>query len=278
MYTNGVNLHVVQAGPADGPLVILLHGFPEFWYGWRNQIPALAQAGYCVWAPDQRGYNLSAKPAGVAAYQLDKLAADVVGLLDAAGRQQAYLVGHDWGAAVTWRIANRYPQRIAKAAVLNVPHPFVLAKYLRRSWRQMLRSTYIAFFQLPGLPERLMAIRNWQPLVDAMRRTAPPGLFPDAEMQRYRAAWSQPGAMMAMLNWYRAIVQQPPSWSPSPRIKPPLLMIWGTADSALERTLAPLSMELCDQGRLHLIEGASHWVQHEAPEQVNQLLLEHLAA
>jgi pimeloyl-ACP methyl ester carboxylesterase len=278
MLVNGVNLHVVQAGPADGPLVILLHGFPEFWAGWRKQIGALAAAGFCVWAPDQRGYNRSDKPAGLDAYQLDALAADVVGLIDAAGRNQAHIVGHDWGAAVTWRVANRYPQRVATAGILNVPHPLIMAQYVRRSLRQALRSYYIAFFQIPGLPERLLGRGHWQPLVAAMRSTAPPGLFPDNVMRAYRDAWSQPGAMTAMLNWYRAAIQRPISWSPSPRIQPPLLMLWGTHDTALGRELAPLSIELCDRGRLHYLEGASHWVQHEAPEEVNRLLLEHLQA
>ncbi len=278
MRVNGVNLHVVQAGPADGPLVILLHGFPEFWYGWHRQIPALAEAGYCVWIPDQRGYNLSDKPQGLDAYRIDELAADVIGLIDAAGRAQACVVGHDWGAAVTWRVANRFPDRVAKAAVLNVPHPYVMGKYIRRSLRQVLRSTYIAYFQIPALPERMLGADDWQPMVTALQRTAPPGLFSDADIARYRSAWSQPGAMTAMLNWYRAFVQRPVSWSPSPRIKPPLLMIWGTADTALEAEMAPLSMELCDHGRLHLLEGVSHWVQHQAPAEVNRLLLEYLAA
>jgi pimeloyl-ACP methyl ester carboxylesterase len=275
---NGVDLHVVQAGPPDGPLVILLHGFPEFWYGWHKQIPPLAAAGYCVWAPDQRGYNLSEKPLGLDAYQIDALAADVVGLVDAAGRDRAVLVGHDWGAAVTWRVANRYPQRVAKAAILNVPHPYVMAKYMPSHPRQMLRSTYIGYFQIPGLPEKMMGANDWQPLVDALKRTGPAGLFSAADLTRYRNAWSQPGAMTAMLNWYRAFVQRPVSWSPSPRIKPPVLMIWGTADTALEAEMAPLSIELCDDGRLHLLEGVSHWVQHQAPAEVNRLLLEFLAA
>jgi pimeloyl-ACP methyl ester carboxylesterase len=274
---NGVDLHVVQAGPQDGPLVILLHGFPEFWYGWHKQIPALAAGGCCVWAPDQRGYNLSEKPGGMDAYRIDELAADVVGLIDAAGRDQAVLVGHDWGAAVTWRVANRYPHRVAKAAILNVPHPYVMARFLRRSLRQALRSTYIGYFQIPGLPEKMLASGDWQPLVQALTRSGPPGLFSADDLERYRRAWSQPGAITAMLNWYRAFVQRPPSWSPSPRIKPPVMMIWGTADTALEAEMAPLSMELCDNGRLHLLEGVSHWVQHQAPAEVNRLLLAYLA-
>jgi pimeloyl-ACP methyl ester carboxylesterase len=257
--------------------VILLHGFPEFWYSWHNQIPALSNAGYCVWIPDQRGYNLSDKPTGLDAYKIDELAADVIGLIDAAGRDRAYIVGHDWGAAVTWRVANRFPHRVAKAAVLNVPHPYVMGKYIRRSWHQMLRSTYIAYFQIPALPERMLGADHWQPMAAALKRTAPPGLFSDDDIARYRSAWSQPGAMTAMLNWYRAFVQRPASWSPSPRVKPPMMMIWGNADTALEAEMAPLSMELCDDGRLNLLDGVSHWVQHQAPAEVNRLLLEYLA-
>lgn len=277
MYVNGVNLHVVQAGRPEGPLVLLLHGFPEFWYGWHNQIGALAAAGYCVWIPDQRGYNLSDKPQGLDAYRIDELARDVIGLIDAAGREQAYIIGHDWGAAVTWRVANRFPQRVAKAAVLNVPHPYVMGKYIRRSLSQMRRSSYIAYFQIPALPERMLAADNWQPLITAISRMAPAGLFSAEDIARYRSAWSEPGAMTAMLNWYRAFIRRPASWSPSPRIKPPMLMIWGTADTALEAEMAPLSMEMCDDGRLHLLEGVSHWVQHQAPAAVNRLLLDYLA-
>jgi pimeloyl-ACP methyl ester carboxylesterase len=142
----------------------------------------------------------------------------------------------------------------------------------------MLRSTYIGYFQIPGLPEKMLGAKDWQLLVDTLKRTGPPGLFSGADLARYRSAWSQPHAMTSMLNWYRAVVQRPVSWSPSPRIQPPVLMIWGTADTALEAEMAPLSMELCDDGRLHLLEGVSHWVQHQAPGEVNRLLLEFLAA
>src|SRR5512145_875022 len=147
--THHIHLHVAQAGSPDGPLVILLHGFPEFWYGWRRQIPALASAGYRLWAPDQRGYNLSDKPDGIAAYNLDDLAADVIGLIDAARQEKAYLVGHDWGAAVAWRVANQYPERLQRLVVMNVPHPAVMAQHVRRSFAQLRKSWYILFFQIP---------------------------------------------------------------------------------------------------------------------------------
>jgi epoxide hydrolase 4 len=278
MKINGINLHVVMAGPQDGKLVILLHGFPEFWYGWRKQIPALAAAGYTVWAPDQRGYNVSDKPQGLDAYQMDLLAADVVGLIDAAGREQAIVVGHDWGAGVTWRVAHQHPDRVEKAVILNVPHPWLLAKTAGKNWRQALRSSYMLYFQLPGIPERMMQVDNWQPLVDTMQGSSQPGTFSRQDMAAYRQAWSQPGAMTAMLNWYRAALQRPPSWSPSPRIRVPTLMIWGAGDRFLGRELAPPSIDLCDDGRLVFVEDATHWVQHEAPDRVNALLLDFFAS
>ena len=157
--TNGVRLYVAQAGPNEGPLVILLHGFPEFSYGWKRQIPYLASAGYRVWTPDQRGYNLSDKPNGIAAYALDELATDVIGLIDAAGQKQVFLVGHDWGAAVAWWVASKYPDRLAKLVVMNVPHWVVIQKHLRRNLAQLRKSWYIFFFQIPWLPE-ILARRN----------------------------------------------------------------------------------------------------------------------
>lgn len=277
MEINGIHLHVVMAGPPDGKLVILLHGFPEFWYGWRKQIPALAAAGYTVWAPDQRGYGLSDKPPGLDAYTMDQLAGDVVGLIDAAGREQALVVGHDWGAAVTWRVAHQHPARVEKAAILNVPHPWALAKMANKNWRQALRSSYMLYFQLPELPEKMMARHDWQPLMETVVGSGRPGAFTADEMAGYRLAWTQPGAMTAMLNWYRAALQRPPSWSPSPRIRVPLLMIWGAQDRFLGRELAQPSIDLCDDGRLVFVEEATHWVQHEEPARVNQLLLDFFA-
>ena len=180
----GIKLHVVQDGPRTGRLVILLHGFPAFWYGWRRQIPFLAAAGYRVWAPDQRGYNLSAKPTGIAAYSLDQLAADVIGLVDAAGQATALLVGHDWGAAVAWWIASKYPARLARMVIINVPHGAVLMRHLRRNPAQIRKSWYMFFFQLPLLPEILIPSRNWHMLAQALKNSSRPGTFTIVEMCR----------------------------------------------------------------------------------------------
>jgi len=276
MITNGINLHVVMAGPSDGPLVLLLHGFPEFWYGWRRQIPALAAAGYHVWAPDQRGYNRSDKPAGVAAYGIETLAKDVVGLIEASGREQVYLVGHDWGAAVAWWVAGRYPERVKKLAILNVPHPAVMQRTVREDAEQRKKSWYIFFFQLPWLPEKSLSDNGYTNAIRALKGSSRRGTFGDDDIAAYRQAWSQPGALTGMLNWYRAVARNQGTGVSLGRIRVPTLMIWGANDIALSRSMAQPSIDLCDDGRLIFLEEASHWVQHEEPETVNRLLLEFL--
>ncbi|MCH6584208.1 MAG: alpha/beta hydrolase [Proteobacteria bacterium] len=269
---NGINLHVVQDGPSTGQFVILLHGFPEFWYGWRRQIPHLAAAGYRVWAPDQRGYNLSDKPDGIAAYTLDELAADVIGLMDAAGQEKAFVVGHDWGAAVAWWVAAKYPARLARMVVINVPHGTVLIEHLWRNPRQMLKSWYMFFFQLPWLPETLARLRDWNAPAQAMRVSSRPGTFTDGDLDTYRQAWSQPKAYTSMLNWYRAVMQKSSAPPANPRITVPTLLIWGAQDRFLGRELAQPSIDLCDEGRLVFFEEATHWVQHEEADRVNELI------
>ena len=270
--TNNIQLHVLQAGPEDSSLVILLHGFPEFWYGWRQQIDYLAKTGYRVWAPDQRGYNLSDKPEGIAAYNLDELARDVVGLMDAANQEKVVLVGHDWGAAVAWWVALKYPDRLSKLVILNVPHPLVMQKQLRQNRGQMLKSWYMFFFQIPWLPEKLSRFHNWQPATKALTASSRPDTFSEEDLALYRKAWSQPKAYTSMINWYRAMMQSQPVTPKSWRITVPTLLIWGAQDMFLGREMAQPSIDMCDNGRLVFIEEASHWVQHEEAAQVNELL------
>jgi epoxide hydrolase 4 len=155
--TNGIRLHAVTAGPSDGSPVILLHGFPEFWYSWRKQIHPLAEAGFRVIAPDQRGYNLSDKPEGIGNYQLDILVEDILGLMDSLGIEKAAVVGHDWGAIVAWALALQYPDRLDRLVILNVPHPGVSKSVIKSVPKQILKSWYIAFFQLPFVPEFLLS-------------------------------------------------------------------------------------------------------------------------
>lgn len=272
--SNGLSFNVVQAGPEDGPLMILLHGFPEYAYGWRHQIPALATAGYCVWAPDQRGYNLSDKPRGMAAYAVDNLARDVVGLIAAAGRQHAIVVGHDWGAAVAWWMAARYARHVRSLIVLNVPHGQVMAAHLRHNARQVMRSWYMFFFQIPWLPERLLRLGNWALGVSALQKTSAPGTFTSEDLAHYKQAWSQPGAITAMLNWYRAAFQIASGSASIERIRVPTLLLWGEKDRFLGREMAKPSIERCDVGQLVMYEDASHWLHHEIPEEVNGAIVD----
>lgn len=271
--TNGVQLHTIIAGPEHGPLVILLHGFPEFWYSWRYQIAPLAAAGYRVLVPDQRGYNLSTKPQGLGAYRSTELAQDIVGLIDAEGREQANIVGHDWGGVVAWWLALRHPRRVAKLAVLNAPHPTVMRQHLQRSLAQLRKSWYFFFFQLPYLPEHLMRADNWRIGVRALRATARRGTFSEEDFEHYRQAWSQPGAATGMINWYRAMLRRSASLRCDPRVRVPTLLLWGARDRFLGRELAQPSIALCEHGRLIFMEEASHGPQHEEPQRVNEALL-----
>lgn len=274
--TNGITLHVMTGGPDDAPPVLLLHGFPEFWYGWRGQIDALVARGYRVVIPDQRGYNLSDRPAGVAAYAVDHLVGDTLGLIDWLGVERLPLVAHDWGAMVAWFTALRHPDRLDRLVIMNVPHPRVFEKALRDSTDQKLKSWYAFFFQIPALPEALLSMGGYAGFARTIQRSGNPGSFSDADLARYREAWAQPGAMTAMLNWYRALVQYRPARPDTWRVMVPTLMIWGARDHALSAAMAQPSIDLCDDGRLVMIPDATHWVQHDAREQVNALLTDFL--
>jgi epoxide hydrolase 4 len=272
---NGITLHVASAGPEDGPLVLLLHGFPEFWYGWRQQIAALAEAGLRVVAPDQRGYNLSDKPAGIAAYRIETLADDVAGLAAALGRERFAVVGHDWGGVVAWQVAARFPERVTRAAILNAPHPATLRSYARRHPSQLAKSWYVAFFQLPALPESALRAGGFWVLRRVLRRTSRPGTYSDADFARYREAWAQPGTLTASLNWYRALrLAGAPA---AVRVRVPVRVIWGDCDAFLDCGLAEAGLSLCEQGEVFHLPGATHWVQYEEPAEVNRLLIEFLA-
>ncbi|GJD47496.1 Epoxide hydrolase A [Methylobacterium crusticola] len=271
----GQTLNVAEAGPETGPLVVLLHGFPEFWWGWRHQIGPLAEAGMRVVAPDQRGYNLSSKPDDLAAYHLDRLAADVIGLADAYGRDRISVVGHDWGGLVAWWAAAQHPGRIERAAILNAPHPDVFGAYARRHPSQALRSTYVGLFQLPWLPEAALRAGGFLGLRRALATSSRPGTFTPADLDRYAAAWRQPGALTGMLNWYRAL-RLARRAAPAP-VRPPVLVLWGEKDTALETGLARASLALCEAGSARWFPEATHWVQHEEVAAVNAALLAFLA-
>jgi pimeloyl-ACP methyl ester carboxylesterase len=273
--TNGIELHAVADGPEHGPLVLLLHGFPEFSYGWRHQLGPLADAGLRVVAPDLRGYNLSSKPKGLAAYTVDVLADDVLGVADKLGRPRFAVVGHDWGGVLAWHLAAREPGRVERAAILNAPNPATMRNFVRSRPSQLARSWYVGFFQLPALPERVLRAGDYVWLRNGLTRTSRPGTFTPEDLARYRAAWSQPGALTAMLGWYRAVRLR--SAMPRPvRVRVPVRVIWGDRDAFLDRDLAEAGLAWYDRGEACHLRAASHWVQHEEPDEVNRLLLQFL--
>lgn len=271
-----VTLNVASAGPKDGALTILLHGFPEFWFGWRHQIGALAREGLHVVAPDQRGYNLSSKPVDVAAYHLDHVADDVIALADSYGASTFDVVGHDWGGIVGWWLASRSPERVRRLAILNAPHPDVLASYARRHPAQALRVFYFGAFQVPWLPEAGLRAANFLAMRQALRLTSRAGTFSPADLDCYRDAWAQPGALTGMLSWYRAL--QLKRRSELGPIRSPTLIVWGKKDPALSPHLATESLSLCTQGRIEWVPGATHWLHHEEPDRVSAALASFLVS
>jgi len=272
----GLRLHCVEAG--TGPLVVLLHGFPEFWYAWRHQIPALADAGYRVVAPDLRGYNTSDKPSRVRDYRPRVLVQDVADLIVALGAGSAAVAGHDWGGGLAWLLAMQHPKRVERLVLLNAPHPVRFLKGLR-SPRQLRRSWYILAFQLPWLPERLVAARDFQALRWIFRhQPTRPGAFTAQDIDRYVVAAAQPGALRAAINYYRAAFRANPLAQAHGlrRVDIPTLIIWGDQDRSLGRELAEPDRAWVPDVRVERIAEASHWVQADDPEQVNQLMVDFL--
>ncbi len=268
-----VRLHAVASGPPEGPVVILLHGFPEFWYGWDRQIEPLATAGFRVIVLDQRGYNFSSKPSGVAAYALPELVSDVIAIADQLGQEKIFLAGHDWGAAVAWSAALLHPQRIAKLVVLNVPHPSVMRKFLSTRPRQLLRSWYMFFFQFPWLPEKLFSAFNFSIGARALLRSSRPGTFSAEDLAQYRAAWSQPRAITCMINWYRALFRVRMKF-PDKSVRIPTRILWGERDDFLLPEMAHESLRYCESAELFTFANATHWLQHEEPARVSELLID----
>jgi pimeloyl-ACP methyl ester carboxylesterase len=270
-------LHYVEAG--DGPLIVLLHGFPEFWYGWRLQIEPLAAAGFRVVAPDTRGYNLSSKPDGVQAYDAGQLAADIRGLIKERGAETALLVGHDWGGTIAWTTAMHHPEVVDRLAILNAAHPRKLSQGLQHHPDQLRRSWYFFFFNLPDLPEAVVHADHWH-FFRHFLRDADPAYSPE-EIERYIEAWSQPGAATGMINYYRSSVRTPLKLAEE-QIRPisaPTLVIWGERDRYLRDELAePEHDDVPNLDRVERLPNASHWVHHDEPERVNQLLIDFFRA
>ena len=261
----GLTFDVRDAGPEGAEVVVLLHGFPETSRSWDDVVPVLVAAGYRVLAPDQRGYSPAARPAGRRAYVLSELVADALALGTRSGAERFHVVGHDWGAAVAWGLAAAHPDRVASLTAVSAPHPAAMAQAMVRS-NQALRSWYMLLFQLPGLPERLLASR----LEDGLRRDGLPERFARA----YADALAQPGALTAALNWYRAVPLERRRVDP---VAAPTTFVWSTGDRFLTRTAAELTARwVSGPYRAEVLEGLSHWLPETAPEVVARIVLDRM--
>lgn len=271
--SNGVKLHYVTQG--EGPLMLMLHGFPEFWYSWRHQIPEFAK-DYKVVALDLRGYNESDKPQQQSAYVISEFIKDVEGVIKGLGYERCVLVGHDWGGMIAWYFAYAHPEMLERLIVLNIPHPAKFAEGLRTP-QQLLRSSYAFFFQLPVLPELLIQWSDYQALESSFKGMAVnKSAITAADIETYKNAASRRGALTAMLNYYRnafpSVLKQ--DWS---ILQVPTLMIWGEEDQALGKELTYGTQEYVQNFQLRYIPNCSHWVQQEQPEVVNRYIREFLA-
>jgi pimeloyl-ACP methyl ester carboxylesterase len=273
----GIRLHYAKAGDADR-LVILLHGFPEFWYSWRHQLAALGDE-YTIVAPDLRGYNLSDKPTGVADYEIDKSVDDVIGLIHHFGRERAAVIGHDWGASVAWALATKHPEYLWKLGALQVPPAAVWRK--NQTFRQIAASWYMFFFQIPFLPENLLKLNDFALLENALKNsTAEKNVFTDEDIAKYKKAWSEPYAVTAMLNYYRANILKRFFTKPddAAKIKVPTVFIYGEQDTAvLPETVRGVGTMIDAPFEEFRIPTSGHWVQQEAADAVTEILREFLA-
>jgi pimeloyl-ACP methyl ester carboxylesterase len=276
---NGLGFHVATCG-AGQRLALCLHGFPECWYSWRYQLPLLARLGYLAWAPDLRGYGASERPQRMAEYDIERLMYDVAGLIDASGARSTVLLAHDWGGIIAWYFAMRRIRPLQRLVIMNAPHPAPMEQALRH-WRQRLRSWYALLFQVPWLPEALLRARKYRAIGEAFRSMAvDKGRFPEEVLEVYRTAAAQPGALTAMINYYRALIRgrgaQRQRALGYPIIDTPTLIIWGDHDRALGKETVQGTETFVRDLTVRYLSNVSHWVQQEAPERVNEIVEEWL--
>lgn len=272
--TRGLRFEVTIAGGSGDKLALLLHGFPECAYSWRHQIATLTQLGYRVWAPNLRGYGKSDRPLSISDYTIDKLAADVGDLIDASGSHSVTLIGHDWGAAIAWFFATYNPGKLERLVIMNVPHPVLMQRGLR-TLKQLRKSWYMVFFQLPVLPEKLLAMGDFTAIARAFKDSAVhKERFSDEDLEVFKRNAAEPGALSAMINYYRGL---PRALSLArtrgiPKIETKTLLIWGEQDIALGKELTYGTDALVDDLTVRYIADASHWVQQDRPDAVNAML------
>lgn len=277
LHGDAIRLHVLRAG--DGPPVILLHGFPEDARTWKHQIPALVSAGFSILAPDLRGYGRSDRPTAAGAYHMKHLIADVARLVGATGHGRAHVVGHDWGGVVAWTFAGAHPELVDTLVILNAPHIEIFLRHLRRPSRQWLRSWYTVLFRIPWLSERLLSMGNYRLIRGLFRDRPALPAFSTEDIDGYIATLAEPGALTAALRWYRDnAAADAVQLSRSARVDAPTLVIWGERDTTLGLELLDGLDRVARRVRVHRIARASHWVQNEAPDEVNRAMIEFLSS
>jgi pimeloyl-ACP methyl ester carboxylesterase len=273
---NGLAFEVAECGSGDR-LALCLHGFPELNISWRHQMPLLASKGWRVWAPNLRGYGATSRPEGIDAYRIDRLVEDVAALIDASGAREVMLVAHDWGAIIAWVFAIRQVRPLTRLVIMNVPHPKCAEREIRH-WHQLKKSWYMFFFQIPGLPERLLAANGAEAVKKAfLSSAANKGRFPAEVMDVYAQAALRRGALTAMLNYYRALLRRPDIQQIGDgMVHVPTLMVWGEEDVAIDIRCTDGTGEWVPKLELHRLPGVSHWVQQDAPDTVNAILADWL--
>jgi len=273
---NGLQFEVDTCGTGDR-LALCLHGFPEHSFSWRYQLPMLAELGFRAWAPNLRGYGKSSRPEAMAAYSIENLLADVAGLIDASGCREVVLLAHDWGAVIAWYFAMRRMRPLTRLIICNVPHPAAAQRAMGKGFAQLRKSWYIFFFQIPRLPEWLLGRDGARAVGEAFRASAVDRTrFPEEVLEVYRRNAAQPGALTAMINYYRALVRgggaQRQRAAGYPVIETPTLMIWGEEDMALTKETTYGTEAYVRDFRIRYLPRVSHWVQQEAPEAVNAMI------
>ncbi len=270
-----VTLHVAMAGPVDGPPVILLHGFPEFWYSWHPQLAELARAGFRAMAPDLRGYNRSDKPADSALYTQDHFVDDVLGLLDALGAENAFIAGHDVGGAVAWRLVLLHPERVRGAMIFNAAHPLAWVRGRPEDDAETI-SWFRTFFRLPWIPELVARSGDWWLLSRNLRDTSRPGTFEDPVLDVYKAAWSRDNAISTMIHVYRAGSDDVPEERAETTV--PVRVVWGRNDAFFPPAAATLTAEMVGPEAFVEVPAASHWILIEEPELTGREMVDFFAS
>jgi pimeloyl-ACP methyl ester carboxylesterase len=273
MVVNGIRLNVVEWGKAENTCLLFLHGFPDFHHGWRHQAPFFESQNYHVVTPDQRGYNLSEKPKTLDDYAYDTLAQDIQALIDALGKK-VWLIGHNWGGTVAWRVAQKSPDKLHGLILLNAPHPEVFWDHLKTDGLKGFGNIHWFSFQVPGLMENVFRMGNWLHFSTLFQKNARKGSITENDLKKYREAWSQPGAITAMLNWYRAFMRKKSVLKTSVKIEIPVLFLHGMMDKELNHVMVQKSLKYCLRATLKQLPKAGQWVHLDEITQVNNQIFE----